>query len=384
MASIASENRETKVMKIKNTRYDFTLVIYTLILVLFGLIMVCSASSYTAVKYEYSAAYFLLRQGVFALIGFGVMLVFGKLNYNWFTAGVKIKGFKINLVFILYVICIGLQLAIYAVGESTNGSQRWLTLPVIGRFQPSEFSKICLILMVAYFISIAPKRLESIWGFIGILIWIGPLAFLVMKENLSTGLIICGITFIMVWIASSKIWYFILGVFGLGGIGYLYITTVGYRADRIEQWLDVEHKGYQILQGLYAICSGGIFGKGLGNSVQKLGYIPEVHTDMIFSVICEELGILGVVVLLTVYILFLSRVFKIMVNAPDLYGSMIVAGVFAHISLQIIMNIAVVTNTMPSTGVTLPFISYGGTSLMCMLAEVGLVLSVSSRIEHEY
>lgn len=377
------EVKEKKVKISKETHYDFTLVILTLVLVFFGLVMVCSASTYTAIKYEVSATHYLVRQGLFAAVGVGAMLVIGKLNYNWTASGIKIRGYKFNSIILFYVVCVGLQILIFFMGSSSNGSARWLNLPVIGRFQPSELSKICIILLVAYFISIAPRRLDSFLGFVSIMIWIGLLAGLVAKENLSTAIIIIGIAFVVCFIASRKVGYFFFSFFGLAGLATLLITSVGYRMSRIEQWLDVEHKGYQILQGLYAICSGGIFGKGLGNSVQKLGYIPEVHTDMIFSIICEELGILGVVVLLTVYIMLLWRIFKIMVNAPDLFGSLIAAGVFAHLSLQIIMNIAVVTNTIPSTGVTLPFVSYGGTSLMCMLAEMGLVLSVSSRIEHD-
>jgi cell division protein FtsW len=174
-----------------------------------------------------------------------------------------------------------------------------------------------------------------------------------------------------------------LSFFGLIAVATLGIMNVGYRADRITQWLNVEEEGYQILQGLYAVCSGGWFGKGLGNSVQKLGYIPEVHTDMIFAVICEELGIIGVVILLLVYGVLLWRIYKISINAPDLFGSLLCTGVFSHIALQILLNIAVVTNTVPSTGVTLPFISYGGTSIMAMFIEMGLVLSVAGRIEHE-
>lgn len=381
---MAPQDKETKVFKIKNTRYDFTLVILTLVLVLFGLIMVCSASTYTAIKYDKPATYFLLKQGEFALVGFAVMILLSKLPYGFTTAGLTIKGHKVNLIMAFYLFCIGLQIAVFFMGSSTNGSQRWLNLPVIGRFQPSELSKICIILFVAYFISIAPKRLDSFAGFLGIMVWCGIMGVLVMKENLSTGLIILGISVIVCFIVSRVWWYFLLAGGGMFGVAIIYINTAGYRMDRIDQWLDVEHKGYQILQGLYAICAGGVFGKGLGNSVQKMGYIPEVHTDMIFSIICEELGILGVIVLMVVYVMLLQRIFKIMVNAPDLYGSLICAGVFAHLALQIVLNIAVVTNTVPSTGVTLPFISYGGTSLVCMLMEMGFVLSVSSRIEHDY
>ncbi|MBO6065341.1 MAG: FtsW/RodA/SpoVE family cell cycle protein, partial [Lachnospiraceae bacterium] len=158
----------------------------------------------------------------------------------------------------------------------------------------------------------------------------------------------------------------------------------GYRLARIDVWKDIENTpgGYQILQGLYAIASGGWFGKGLGNSIQKLGYIPEVHTDMIFTCIVEELGIVGGLLLICVYIILLIRIYKIAVNAPDLFGSLICVGVFVQIALQAILNIAVVTNTIPSTGIPLPFISYGGSSLAFLMLEMGLVLNVSNQIDY--
>ena len=162
------------------------------------------------------------------------------------------------------------------------------------------------------------------------------------------------------------------------------IMAEGFRGDRIDAWLNVEThpKGYQTLQGLYAISSGGILGKGLGNSVQKLGFIPESHNDMIFSVICEELGLIGAVAIILLFLLLLWRLFVIAVNAPDLYGSLIAVGVMAHIAVQVIINVAVVTNTMPSTGIPLPFISYGGSSLVTLLIEMGIALGVSNQIEY--
>ncbi len=158
-----------------------------------------------------------------------------------------------------------------------------------------------------------------------------------------------------------------------------------YRLERIKIWQDIENhpKGYQILQGLYAIASGGLFGKGLGQGVQKLGYIPEAHNDMIFSTICEELGLVGAFAVLFLFILLLWRIFIIAINAPDLFGSLIATGVMAHIAVQVLINVAVVTNTIPSTGIPLPFISYGGSSLLVLMMEMGIVLSVSDRIEGE-
>ncbi len=373
------DGRKEKIKKSVNRHYDYTMLVLVALLVCFGLIMVCSASAYAAVKYGYGATFYLKRQAMMACGGAVVMLLVSKLDYHVYIS----KRFKIRPIMALYLFCIALQIAVFIIGSSSNGSTRWLELPVIGRFQPSELSKLCIVIMVAFLVQLKPRQLDSFVGFIFRMLYILILAALVVVENLSTAIIMVGIAFIVCFVASRKWAYYFISFFGLAIAAVIGIFTVGYRADRIDQWLDVEHKGYQILQGLYAICSGGWFGKGLGNSVQKLGYIPEVHTDMIFSVICEELGILGVMILLTVYILLLWRIFRIIVNAPDLFGSLLCTGVFAHIALQVILNIAVVTNTIPSTGVTLPFISYGGTSLVIMMAEMGLVMSVSGRIEYD-
>ena len=351
-------------------------------LVCFGLVMVTSASVYAAVKLGHESSFFLKRQAFFAAIGIAVMLAVSKLDYKWYREKFKLLLNR-NLIFWGYFGCIGLQILVMVMGKSTNGSTRWLELPVIGKFQPSEVSKIIIILVVAAIISARVRRLDNMLGFFIIMVPVVGLAGLVVGENLSTAIVMIGIAFIMCFVASRKWLYFILSFLAFAGGAVFAIFNVGYRADRIDQWLNVETEGYQILQGLYAICSGGWFGKGLGNSVQKMGYIPEVQTDMIFTVICEELGIFGVAILLIVYALLLWRIFKIIVNARDLFGSLICTGVFAHLALQIIMNIAVVTNTIPSTGVVLPFISYGGTSLIILLAEMGIVLSVSNRIEYQ-
>ncbi len=362
--------------------YDFTMLVLILLLTVFGLVMVASASSYTAIKYDLGATYFFKRQALFAAIGIGIMIAVSRFDY-----GLLIKKPKFLLkrtpVFWLYVACVSLQLAVLVMGVSTNGSTRWLDLPIVGQFQPSELSKICIILMIAALICKAPRRLDSFLGFVVIMAPAVALTGLVVGENLSTALIMMGIAFVVCFVASKKWVYFFVSAIGIGVLGVVGIFTVGYRADRIEQWLDVENKGYQILQGLYAICSGGWFGKGLGNSVQKLGYIPEVQTDMIFSVVCEELGIFGVIVLFSVYVFLLFRIYRVIVNARDLFGALICTGVFAHLALQIILNVAVVTNTLPSTGVVLPFISYGGTAFMVLLFEMGIVLSVSNRIEYD-
>ena len=204
-----------------------------------------------------------------------------------------------------------------------------------------------------------------------------------VAENLSTA-IICGVIVIAIlFVASPKYTPFIaFALLGCVG-GVLFILTAGYRADRIDAWLNVEThpKGYQTLQAMYAIGSGGLWGKGLGQSIQKMDFIPEAHNDMIFSVICEELGIVGGVSLILLFIILIWRLMLIVMNARDLYGALLVVGVLAHVAVQVLINVAVVTNTMPNTGIPLPFISYGGTSLVFLLVEMGIALSVARQIK---
>ena len=215
-----------------------------------------------------------------------------------------------------------------------------------------------------------------------------PIFVVVAIENLSTAVIIMGIAIVVAFVASPKIMQFvIMGVTGLFGGGALFIVAANYRRERIDAWLHPEKymtdKAFQTMQALYAIGSGGLFGKGLGQSMQKLGFVPEAQNDMIFSIICEELGLFGAFCVILLFLLMIWRFMIIANNAADLYGTLIVSGIMAHIAIQVILNIGVVTNTIPNTGITLPFISYGGTSTCFLLAEMGLALSVSRGIRLE-
>lgn len=275
-----------------------------------------------------------------------------------------------------------LQIVVLFVGSESHGAKRWIQIGPIG-FQPSEFAKIGMILFMAHLISKRAnviKRFSELIKiyFVGLII-VGLIAI----ENLSTAVVVMAIIIIMTFITSPKYkQFFVLGSLAVLII-VLFITTVGYRGERIDAWLDPENheKGYQTMQSLYAIGSGGIFGKGLGQSMQKLGFIPESHNDMIFSVVCEELGLFGAICVIVLFIILIWRCVIIADNARDLYGSLIVIGVMTHIAVQVIINLAVVTNTMPNTGVPLPFISYGGSSMVFILIEMGIVLSVSRQIK---
>jgi cell division protein FtsW len=345
--------------------------------------MIYSTSSYNAQRIYGNPTHFLERQALFAGLGILVMLFVSKLDYHLLT--IKLPIIKIRPVTLLYILCIGLQVFVLFFGAEVNGSKRWIDMGPLGRFQPSELSKIAIIVFTAYIVNVAPKRLDKFRGFLRVLVFIAPLVGLIAIENLSTALIAGVVMVAVCFVASRKKGYFIAAGVGFMGVGALFIMFVGYRAQRIEVWLNVEthEKGYQILQGLYAIASGGIFGKGLGESMQKLGFIPESHNDMIFSVICEELGLFGAFALILLFILLVWRIFIIAINSTDLLGGLIATGVLAHIATQVMINIAVVTNSIPSTGIPLPFISYGGSAVVVILFEMGIVLSVSNQIKGE-
>ena len=276
-----------------------------------------------------------------------------------------------------------------------GGAKRWLKLGI--QFQPSEIAKIAVILFLSYIILKMGKQVNSKKAVIFLLFLGGVQAVgaYYFTENLSTALIILGISCVMIFLAHPKTRPFLIAVVVIAlivaaGIFYLSQNMDGsshFRIRRVLAWLDPEKYsamgGYQVLQGLYAIGSGGFFGKGLGNSTQKLATIPEAQNDMIFSIICEELGLFGAILVLLLFGYLLYRLFFIAQNAPDLYGTLMVSGIFVHISLQVILNICVVLNVIPTTGVTLPFVSYGGTSVLFLMAEIGIALSVSRRIRFQ-
>jgi len=363
--------------------YDFSLLFLTAFLVGLGLVMIYSTSSYNATKYYGEATYFLRKQAIFAVFGLVVMVVVSLIDYRYIIHPLPL--IKIRPVSVLYVLCFALQILVLVVGEDIKGAKRWIEIPGIGSFQPSELTKICIVLLTAYLASRAPKMLNKIRGFVGVLIRVAPLIFLVVIENLSTALVLSVIVVVICFVTSKKkTYYWGVAALGIAAVVAVFVFGEGFRISRIDAWLNVEThpKGYQTLQGLYAISSGGFWGKGLGNSVQKLGFIPESHNDMIFSVICEEMGLIGAVAILLLFLFLLWRLFVIAVNAPDLYGSLIAVGVMAHIAAQVVINVAVVTNTIPSTGIPLPFISYGGSSLVALLFEMGIALGVSNQIEY--
>lgn len=406
---MASQNKETAKEKVKEKvilkkhfrilpdqygqHYDHKLLITILVLCCFGLVMVYSSSAYVASTTGKGEFYFVIREAVFMAVGIVGMLFISKLNYHWF---VKFTA----PVYLLSILLMCLT-DFTGLGVEINGQKRWINLiPGVKStptYQPTEIVKIALILVFAYMINRCVKNIDRIPVMVTMILMMAPLAGLVVINNLSSGIIIAGIGCFMYFIASKRkklYWFLLIAATALVALIYfdpeILVKThlvKAYQLTRILVWKDPSvdplNKGFQVLQGLYAIGSGGFFGKGLGSSVQKLGFIPESHNDMIFSIICEELGIFGAACVIGLFAYMIYRFVYIILRAPDLYGAMIVSGVMIHIALQVILNIAVVTNTIPNTGVTLPFISYGGTSVAILLAEMGMVLSVSNQIIYE-
>lgn len=364
-----------------NTYYDYTLLFITFFMVCFGLVMIYSTSSYIAQRDFNDSTKFVKSQGIAIILGLFAMIAVSKIDYRIFRK--KLRSFNVNLGMLLFFLCVFLQFFVLFFGVESHGKKRWINLGFT-TFQPSELSKVAIIIFIAYLIQKAPRTLDTLGGFLIIfsisMILIIPIAV----ANLSTAIIVAAIVVGMCFVASKKTWYYYLFLaFAVVGVAaYIFLGSQSYRAERIDIWKNIETnpKGYQILQGLYAIASGGLFGTQLGESKQKLGFIPEAHNDMIFTIICEELGLFGAVSVILLFVLLLYRIFIIGLNAQDLFGSLICVGVFVHIAVQVILNIAVVTNAVPSTGVPLPFISYGGTSVSILMAEIGIVLSVSNQM----
>lgn len=368
------QKKSQKTRKARAQNMDYSILFLVLFLVGFGLVMLYSTSSYKGSLYYNDTAYWVKKQAAFAVIGIIAMLIVSRIDYHFWKK-------KPWFAWVYYGVTVLLLLITLVLGKASHGASRWIPLGPI-KFQPSELAKIAMILFLAAFINSKAKEMRTIWGIAVPFIISIPVLGLVGYENLSTCLLLLIICVAMIFVATPLYKPFL----GLGGIGIagalLLLKLAPYRIERINIWRNpaAYEKGNQTMQGLYAIGSGGLFGKGLGQSMQKLGFLPEANNDMIFSIICEELGLFGALCVLILFFTLLWRFMVIAVNAEDLYGSMIVIGVIVHIGMQVFFNVAVATNTMPNTGIPLPFISYGGSSLVFLLVEVGLVLSVSRYI----
>ena len=351
---------------------DYTLLVIVFLLVAVGLVILYSTSAYNG-DVKFHDSFYYLKKQVFATI-LGLVMMF------W-VAGIDYHVWQ-QFAAVCYLAAVGLSIAVMLFGKEYNGSKRWLSLGPFS-FQPSEFAKVALIIFLSWIVTKHAKTIAKTGTMFRIVLWMLPIVGLVGTSNLSTAIIILGIGVVLVFVASPRYAQFVgMGVLGCAFMG-LFLALESYRLERLAIWRNPENyeKGYQTLQGLYAIGSGGLFGTGLGNSVQKLGFVPEAQNDMIFSIICEELGLVGAAFIVFLFLILIWRFFLIATHSRDLFGALIASGAMAHMMIQVILNIAVVTNTIPNTGITLPFISYGGTSVVFLLIEMGLVLSVSSLVE---
>ena len=369
MTDLHQRNGDTK------ESIDYVLLILVLLLVVFGLVVLYSTSAYNGrVKFA-DPAYYLRKQFFATSIGLFSMYLVSCMDYRRLQ----------NYAWIGYGIALMLSTAVLFVGREYNGSKRWLALGPLS-FQPSEYSKQAVVVLLAAIVSRNASHMKS-WKYMFLVILlILPVVGLVGSNNLSTAIIILGIAVILIFVANPQFLPFLwIGGTGVGFIG-IFLSLESYRLERLAIWRNPElyEKGYQTMQGLYAIGSGGLFGVGLGESMQKLGFVPEAQNDMIFSIICEELGLTGAVAVLVIFGLLIWRLMVIATWTKDLFGALLAAGVMGHIMIQVILNVAVVTNTIPNTGITLPFVSYGGTSVVFLLLEMGIVLSVSRGVRKEH
>ena len=361
--------------RVRTKRVDMPLLISVLALILFGMVMLYSTSSYNGLVKFGDSFYYLKKQFFATSLGLAAMYMVANIDYHvW--ACVSIGGYILSAI---------LSTLVLFIGQEINGSKRWLAFGPLS-FQPSEFAKVALIIFLAWMVTRQGKKIVKLKTMFLVIFSALPIVGLVGTNNLSTAIIILGIAVVLIFVASPKYVQF-LAIGGMGiGFVTIFLATASYRLERLAIWLNPEayEKGYQTLQGLYAIGSGGVFGVGLGNGKQKLGFVPEAQNDMIFSIICEELGLFGACFLILLFGILIWRLMVVASHTKDLFGCLIVSGIMAHIMIQVILNIAVVTNTIPNTGITLPFVSYGGTSVLFLLSEMGIALNVSlsTRKEH--
>lgn len=367
--------------------YDFNLLAVIVLLICFGLIILYSTSSYMSQVQYNDDMYYFKKQAMISVACIVGALVVSRIDYHilaFFTVP-------------LYWVSLALMMLVKTpLGVDSHGARRWLQIGPI-QFQPAEIAKIAVILFLSQMIVKMGKQIRTLKACMVLACFGGAQALVayVFTDNLSTAIIIFCITAGLIFIAHPKIRPFLIifavAVILVGGMVIFLTSTMetssNFRIRRILVWLRPEEyasgDGYQTLQALYAIGSGGFFGRGLGNSIQKLGSVPEAQNDMIFSIICEELGVFGAFFVLLLFGYLLYRLFFIAQNAPDMFGSLLVSGIFVHIALQVIFNIGVVVNILPNTGVTLPFISYGGTSILFLMAEMGIALSVARKIKFQ-
>ena len=366
-----------------NNPVDFTLVITVLLLLSLGLVMVLSASSPTSLQKYDNSYYYFIRQLIFAILGIVGMYFVSRIDYRIYQKFYK-QAWWLSAI---------LLVAVLVMGHDSHGAKRWIDLGFT-TFQPSEAVKFLMIIFYAGILVKNRNELGKFWkGLVKHVLYLVPIiGLLILEPHVSTSMVIIITCCVMMIMAGCKFWQFLLsGIAAVGGIGsvatVLYMTTdwfkkqFQYIVTRIitftDPWQDATGDGWQVIQSLYAIGSGGLFGTGLGDSKQKYLYLSEPHNDFIFAVLAEELGFVGCVLVFVLFAVFIWRGVLIAMKAPDMFGSLVAIGITTLVGVQVIINVAVVTSSMPVTGMQLPFFSYGGTALFLLLCEVGVLLSIS-------
>ena len=375
--------KKRKIAIRRDSYVDYSLIFVILFLVAFGLIMLYSTSSYDATLEHSDAAFYFKHQLGPTVLGLGVMLLMSFFPYRIWQ----------KLATPLYIVSAVMIILVIPFGVTINGAKRWIRVAGVS-IQPAEIAKVAVIVFTATMIMKLQKQLQTPRGYGAALLFPFILALMVysITRNLSSAVIIIGIAFVMLFVATPGYKWYIIAAISMAVFVALVIAIIvnsedssgmNFRFKRVLAWLDPQayasDESFQTLQALYAIGSGGIFGKGLGESMQKMK-LPEAQNDMIFSIICEELGLFGAIAVMLMFLLLIWRLMIIANNAPDMFGALLVIGVMGHIAIQVILNIAVVTNTIPNTGITLPFISYGGSAVIIQLAEIGIALNVARNI----
>lgn len=361
-------------LKFSNNPIDYILLITVLLLLSLGLIMVLSASSPTALSESGNSYTYFIKQGIFAIIGLFLMVIISKIDYRIYK----------KFYFIGYIVAIVLLILVVLIGKEANGAKRWIGVTESLSFQPSEIVKILMIIFYAAILTKNREKLGKFFKGFGLhFLYIVPIAGLLMLEpHFSATMVIIGIVIVMMILAGCKLGQVILSGVVVGVPALIFIVIkASYRLKRVtaflDPWSDKLGDGWQVVQSLYAIGSGGLFGLGLGQSKQKYLYLPEPQNDFIFSVLAEELGFAGCLFVIILFAILIWRGILAAMKAPDMFGSLVAIGITSLIAIQTIINIAVVTSSMPATGMPLPFFSYGGTALLILLCEIGILLNIS-------
>ncbi len=373
------QEQKTKQFPDERGLLDVPFLVLTVLLVTIGVIMMFSASYARAYADKHNSTYYFARQAVFALVGIGIMLFVSRINYQiWRGVSMIILA---GSVFLLILVAL--------FGTDGYGAKRWIQIGIFS-FQPSEVAKLAIIMAFASMMSVYRDKMQTVrYGILPYAAILVVICGLVALERHFSGvLIILALGATMMFLGGVEMKWCLIGGALVGAFAAIYLATMGYASARVTAWRDPASDptgdGYQILQSLYAIGSGGLMGLGFGRSRQKYLYLPFEHNDYIFPIVCEELGYVGAMAVLILFAMLIIRGYWIAMHARDRFGALLAAGITTHLALQTFLNIAVVTNFLPATGISLPFFSYGGTALLMQLFEVGLILSVSRQNDNNF